>query len=116
MKHDPMCPMTTPDGYLCCCNLIARVREDERKQYAAKWYSQQELDDAVAAAREEQQIISNALGFKLGKAAGVKAARDAVAALMSPPSDKDPTPLDFAIYEEVLPAIDALSEEGRNTG
>ena len=59
MKHDPMCPMTTPDGYLCCCNLIARVREDERKQYAAKWYSQQELDAAVAAAREDEANSSD---------------------------------------------------------
>jgi hypothetical protein len=33
---------------------------------------------AVAAARAEQQIVSNALGFKLGKAAGVKAASDEV--------------------------------------
>ena len=66
----------------------------------------------VAAARAESYADGRVDGMRdvadLCYQRGVKAARDAVAALMSPPSDKDPTPLDFAIYEEVLPAIDAL--------
>jgi len=28
--------MTSPDGYLCCCNLIARVRADEREAAAQR--------------------------------------------------------------------------------
>lgn len=45
--------------------------------------------------------------------AGLDAAREAVEALMGAPSDQDPTPLDFFIYEEVLPVIDALRREQR---
>lgn len=127
MKHDPMCPMTSPDGYLCCCNLIARVREDERKQYAAKWYSQQELDAAVAAAQREgaNQGYLNGVATNADNSfkAGVKAAREAVAALaptwavkfyVNRPSNGEWIGCNGAHEEvDVLAAIDALTTRGK---
>lgn len=122
-----MCPMTSPDGYLCCCNLIARVREDERKQYAAKWYSQQELDAAVAAAQREgaNQGYLNGVATNADNSfkAGVKAAREAVAALaptwavkfyVNRPSNGEWIGCNGAHEEvDVLAAIDALTTRGK---
>ena len=74
------------------------------------WVKFVDCSAAVAAARQERLRELHQQPCKHFDD-GVKAAREAVAALMSPPSDKDPTPLDFAIYEEVLPAIDAKLKE-----
>lgn len=116
MKHDPMCPMTSPDGYLCCCNLIARVREDERKQYAAKWYSQQELDAAVAAAQREgaNQGYLNGVATNADNSfkAGVKAAREAVAAHIR--ADLTGQEMFCGRKRDILAVIDGCLTEGRS--
>lgn len=60
MNHDPLCPQTTgiqlSKGFqFCVCDLIARVREDERMSFdRSKEYLAYEmaLRDAAAAARQ----------------------------------------------------------------
>ena len=82
MKHDPMCPMTTPDGYLCCCNLIARVREDER----ANLYTMGQLADRCEESYEEGRKEGYARGLiegdhggrREGYRSGYAAGKDAV--------------------------------------
>jgi len=76
MTHDPLCPVLSPQRwdrypFSCCCDLIAKVREDMlakciaavaacestswHRRYEGPWKYRIERDDALAALRALQE-------------------------------------------------------------
>jgi hypothetical protein len=63
MTHDPLCPYRTDDyDGLCKCDLIARVREDERRACISTIRSRRDTFVEMVAARPVQtRSLSSAI-------------------------------------------------------
>jgi hypothetical protein len=99
MTHDPLCEFNfvlREVGDCQRCDLIARVRMDEREKV---------LRDAPVSVFVKAHTDGKAAGYDVGRADALAEARDAVAAL------KPTTTNSLTLREEALDAIDALRGE-----
>ena len=131
MTHDPMCPVLKPTqserrnaapmlDLLCACDLIARVREDERDLF----FSQR---DRLASEVDKAKIAGWHAGRKEGYAAALRDAAEAVKAALDAglatstdkalyffEADKDDPTLGYDVTfhkDSLVAAIEALGGE-----
>jgi len=114
MTHDPLCPLSRDDCWnaeppsVCCCTLIARVREDERGK-PSEW---------ITPRLHTERMREN---YDIGYAAALRDAVEAVKALDLQShyrmTCEPPDPVDWSkhrscdAWAEIVAAIKALGGE-----